>query len=109
MKSESVPDVETRSDAVNGPTSVRSCSKTAVSYTRTSGRDEAKRWSSVMYGRVIPVAIYHKFIRNYCPQSLPAIIRNYEGVNYLADVRHRLGRVADVLVKLIERGVLLGE
>ena len=40
-----------------GPAIVRSSSRGSVSYTRTSGRREAKRWSPTMYSAVMPMLV----------------------------------------------------
>ncbi len=48
--------VETLRLAVIGPAIVRSSSSGSVSYTRTSGRRAAKRWSATMYSRSMPTS-----------------------------------------------------
>ena len=57
IQSDAVPDVETHRSAVTGPASVTFSSRTSVWYTSTSDRRLAKRWSSVMYSRVMPVVM----------------------------------------------------
>src|SRR5262245_33248527 len=48
IQSASVPVVETHSDATIGPATVRSSESGSDSYTTTSGRTAAKRWSSTI-------------------------------------------------------------